>query len=77
MRSPTLSYLSANYYREQEDALPDVRVLSSRTSTARVRHICDTCGGQIRPGERYSRTALVYEGEFQAFKQHVFCPPAP
>lgn len=36
----------------------------TKTPTACRVHRCEECARQIEPGERYSRTAAVWEGEF-------------
>ena len=41
--------------------------------TARKPHKCFECGRTIEPGERYERTASVWEGDFFASKACLHC----
>ncbi len=68
----------ASYFSEPDpDAVPDVTLLSERTvKTSRKPHHCDRCEGVIPSGSPYSRTVLIYDGEFQVWKSHALtCSP--
>jgi len=47
------------------------QLISELNPTARKIHRCMMCGGGIRPGERYSRDTLVYDGRIYSW---VECP---
>jgi hypothetical protein len=48
-------------------------MLASLQRTARKRHQCCECAEPIQPGERYHYDAVVFEGEFYAYKTCAFC----
>jgi hypothetical protein len=41
--------------------------------TARKDHTCDACDETIRPGHKYTRTALLFEGAWRVTKRCVRC----
>lgn len=41
--------------------------------TARKRHQCEHCGCWIEVGEKHSKTAQVWEGDFLAYREHLEC----
>lgn len=47
--------------------------LRSSIHTARKRHICEWCGGDIEPGSRYLCSAQVFDGDFLTLKAHMTC----
>lgn len=50
-----------------------VEVLSSKEHTARVKHVCNLCGGIINVGERYNADFCVDSGYAYTFKTHTKC----
>ena len=50
-----------------------VEVLNSKKHTAKVKHICDLCGGTINIGERYQADFCVDGGDSYTFKAHEKC----
>lgn len=56
------------WYQEQdEDESPDFKELSRCTHVARKAHECE-CGGWIMPGETYTETVAIYDGDFRIFR---------
>jgi hypothetical protein len=50
--------------------------LSDSSPTSRKRHRCIWCGQFIEAGDRYERTASIYDGEFQSDAWHPECRAA-
>lgn len=44
-----------------------------RLVTGRKPHRCEQCRSQIDAGERHRKSALVWEGEFHAYREHLDC----
>lgn len=40
---------------------------------ARKSHVCDFCGREIKPGEKYQRFVGKYDGEFFDLCHHLLC----
>lgn len=50
-----------------------VQEISSEWRKARKAHPCDYCGEKIMPGEKYLRSAFMYDGEVYTWKEHKRC----
>lgn len=50
--------------------------LISKERTARKEHRCELCHTAIKPGERYSDYAGIWEGDFVTSKMHPECSAA-
>lgn len=50
-----------------------VSVFEEEWRKARKEHRCDACGETIARGDRYHRTALLFEGEWQITARCVRC----
>lgn len=50
-----------------------MHTLSSSKPKARKEHKCDFCYGKIHPGEKYSNSFNIHDGETYSFKSHLLC----
>lgn len=50
-----------------------MHVFDTRTHRARKTHQCATCFGEIRPGESYGRTGVIYDGSWWDWAEHHEC----
>jgi predicted RNA-binding Zn-ribbon protein involved in translation (DUF1610 family) len=50
-----------------------VELLDQAWRTARKSHCCNSCGGGIAPGERYSVSTCVDGGDLYQYKAHERC----
>lgn len=41
---------------------------------ARTQHRCSCCPDPILPGQPYSRTIYIQDGQFHTFRAHSVCP---
>lgn len=57
-----------------EGVRPEVEVTrfkdGKRTRPARKQHTCDSCKGQIQPGQRYTRVFFLQDGKPTILKYH-------
>lgn len=51
-------------------------LLDRSTQKARKAHSCTWCGQEITPGESYTRTRFIFEGEHKVNKFHPECDEA-
>jgi hypothetical protein len=50
-----------------------MNILSQETRKARKEHVCNYCCEKILPGELYESSAIINEGEFYIWKNHIDC----
>lgn len=63
--------LPSSYWDPPEQ--PDEVEIARSTRTARVPHVCGSCGKEIKPGDRYDRFVLTspdYPGQIRVEKVH-------
>jgi len=63
-------------FEDATDDVEQVEFYDEKVVTARKTHTCTECGGEIAPGERYTRKTYRFEGKFHTDRVCTPCHEA-